>query len=38
MDRNIECVCCQDVMEVVNKNAEVYDKLHPPAPLSMHHG
>lgn len=32
MDRNIECVCCQEVMEVVNKNAEVYDKLHPPAP------
>ena len=32
MDRNIERVCCQEVLEVANKNAEVYDKLHPPAP------
>ena len=34
-DRNIgqtECVCCQEIIEVVDKNAEVYDKLHPPVP------
>ena len=32
MDREVECLCCQEIPEVLNKNAEVYEHEKPRAP------